>query len=440
MSRGLDFQKKFHCLQSFNVMRTVCLVIGLAVCFGLAGPPPSTAQAPPAERSDSTTLVEALREHRLPLRLDGGELRGDGGTWLRERATEASVVTLGESHGTREIPAVMAALIEDLQAADEFDHLAIETSPWTADLLTERLREGKAAYDTLVSNYPAAIPFYNLKSERDLLYQVVANSEHKRPLWGLDQIFAFSAALAFDRLKELAPSDSARSAVEAVRAAGEQRAAEHSDLQDLPPGLPPPLSVYDSTTFDTLRTHFEGIDEADRLLSELETSTPIYRLNDTNNYRSNQLRARYLRDNLRQPFLQARSDATASPNVVIKVGGFHAYRGRTPNNALDVGNLAVTLARMTGGEALNVAVLCGPGSKNTQFPTGTGDCYRLGEPFAEALGEGPALFDLEGLHPLLHDGTVTAEDFLADVLWAFDAVVLLPDARPAEPIVPPVKP
>jgi hypothetical protein len=328
----------------------------------------------------------------------------------------------------------MEALIEDLQAADAFDHLAIETSPWTADLLTDSLRKGKAAYDALIEDYPAAIPFYNLKPERDLLHQVMANSENEQPLWGLDQIFAFSTALAFDRLRDLAPSASARSAVEAVRAAGEQRSAEHSDLQYLPPGLPPSLSVYDPTTFDTLRTHFEGIDEAQRLLSELKVSAPIYRLNDTNNYRSNQRRARYLRDNLRRPFLQALESSTDPPEVVIKAGGFHAYRGFTPNNALDVGNLAVALAQMAGGEALNVAIVCGPGSKNAQFPAGTGDCYRLGAPFENALGDEPALFNLEALHPLLHDGTVTAEDRLEDFLLAFDAAVLIPNARPAEPI------
>lgn len=413
-----------------------CLVL-LGLCLGLLAPRPLAAQDEPDEDSAPTTLKEALQDNRHPLWLEEGEIRGDGATWLRERAAEATVVTLGESHGTQEIPGVMTALLEDLQQADEFDHLAIEVSPWTTDLITNRLREGKEAYDALVKDYPTAVPFYNLKPERDLIHQVVEPSEKDRPLWGLDQIFAFATSLAFDRLEELAPSAAARSAVQEVRAAGEEQPADDPRLQNLPSSMPPPLSVYAPAAFDTLRSHFEGVEEAQRLLSELATSANIYRLNDSNNYVSNQIRARYLRDNLRRSARRAKTSSSETPQIVIKIGGYHAYRGRTPNNALDVGNLSVALARAMGGEALNVAVLCGPGSEATNFPSGTNDCYQLGDPFTSAIEEQAVLFDLTALHPLLHDGTITAEDELEEFLWAFDAVVLIPDAQPAQPIAPP---
>lgn len=415
----------------------VHILLGVGVWLSLIGVHPLAAQDPSGADTTSTALTEALRENRHSLRLEDGALHGAGGMWLREQAAKATVVALGESHATREIPVVMTALIEDLQAADEFDHLAIEVSPWTTDRITERLRASTAAYDAFISQYPAAVPFYNLKNERDLLHQVVAHSDNDAPLWGLDQIFMFATSLALDRLEALAPSEDARSAVQAVRAAGKTKSAEDPRLQKLPDTMPPPISVYTPAAFDTLRSHFERVDEAQRLLAELATSTEIYRLNDTNNYRSNQIRARYLRDNLRRPALQVYASSDTIPQIVIKVGGYHAFRGLTPNHALDVGNLAVALARMMGGEALNVAIGCGPGSKNTTFPAGTGDCYRLGAPFAEAIGDQPALFDLTALHPLLHDGTITAEGRLEGFLWAYDAIVLIPNATPAEPIVPP---
>lgn len=419
-------------------MQAVRLLIGISLCLGLIGTSPVLAQDPSDADTASTTLQEALQNNRYPLRLEEGELQGESGAWLREQAAEATVVTLGESHATQEIPAVMAALIEDLQQAGEFDHLAIEVSPWTTDRITERLRASQAAYDALVKEYPAAIPFYNLKTERDLLHQVVAHSDKEQPLWGLDQIFMFATAWALDQLEELAPSEAARAGVQAVRAAGDAQSSEDPRLQELPDTMPPPLETYTPAAFDTLRSHFEGIDEAQRLLAELATSAEIYRLNDTDNYRSNQIRARYLRDNLRRPALQAHAASDEAPQIVIKVGGYHAFRGLTPNHALDVGNLAVALARMMGGKALNVAIVCGPGSRNTQFPSGTGDCFRpITKPFAAAMQEEPALFDLTALHPLLHDGTVTPEGPLEDLLWAFDAVVLIPNAQPAEPIVPP---
>jgi hypothetical protein len=352
---------------------------------------------------------------------------------------DAAVVTLGESHATQEIPAVMAALIADLQAADAFDVLAIENSPWTTRLMTDRLQAGKEAYDAFITQHPAAIPFYNLQGERDLLLQVVQHSSADRPLWGLDQIFAFSTDLAFDRLEELAPSAAARSAVQSVREASATQTAHDPRLQNLPPSLPPPLPVYTAAAFDTLRPHFEGIDEAQTLLTELATSATIYRLNDTDNYASNQLRARYLRDNLWRRFDEAREATEDPPRIVIKVGGFHAYRGRTPNNALDVGNLAVAMAEAMGGEALNVAVLCGPGSQSTTFPAGTSDCWsdRLGDDFRALAHDEAALFNLTALHPMLHDGTLTPGGDLESLLWAFDAIVLIPNAQPAQPITPP---
>ncbi len=411
------------------------VLLGFALGLGLIGPSPAAAQE---ADTASTPLTDALRAHAYPLRLEDGALRGSGGAWLREQAIEAPVVTLGESHATKEIPAVMAALIRHLQAADAFDHLAIEVSPWTTERITGRLRAGRAAYDAFIEQHPAAIPFYNLKTERDLLHQVVSQSDEAQPLWGLDQIFVFATEWALNRLMALAPSEAARSAVEAVRAAGDAKSAEDPRLQKLPDTMPAPLSVYTPAAFDTLRTYFEGIDEAQRLLAELAISTRIYRLNDTDNYRSNQIRARYLRDNLRRPALEAITASDDAPQIVIKVGGYHAYRGLTPNHALDVGTLGVTLARMMSGEALNVAIVCGPGSQNTQFPAGTGDCFRpLAKPFAAAMDDAPTLFDLTAIHPMLHDGTVSADGPLADLLWAVDAVVLIPNATPADPIAPP---
>jgi hypothetical protein len=371
--------------------------------------------------------------------VDDNTLRGAGGTWLRDRARDAAVITLGESHATQEIPALMAALLADLQQADALDVLAIENSPWTTRLMTDRLRAGTDAYDAFIEQHPAAIPFYNLQTERDLLLQVVRHSSANQPLWGLDQLFVFSTDVAFNRLEELAPSSAARSAVQSVRSAGASEAASDPRLQNLPSSLPTPLPVYAPAAFDTLRAHFADIDEAQTLLDELATSATIYRLNDTDNYTSNQLRARYLRENLWRRFEVARSASEEPPRIVIKVGGFHAYRGRTPNNALDVGNLAVAMAQAMGGEALNVAVLCGPGSQSTDFPAGTSDCWpdRLGADF-EALAQDEAvLFDLTALHPMLHDGTLAPGSDMERILWAFDVIVLIPDAQPALPIAPP---
>lgn len=411
------------------------VLIALSVCLFL--PPVAAGQESPDADTASITLEEALTENSYPLRVEDGSLRGTGGEWLREQARAATMITLGESHGTQEIPAIMDALLNDLQAAGEVDHLALEVSPWTATLMTDSLRRGSATYTGFIERRPATVPFYNLKSERDLVRRFVRNSASERPLWGLDQIFAFATDLALNRLGELAPTPEARQAVARTRAIGQADSMKAPALSKLPPSMPTPVSVYPRAAFDTLDTYFQGIAEAQRLLDELAISTEIYRVNDTDNYRSNQIRARYLRRNLRREYEDAEGAQDDAPQVAIKVGGAHAYRDRSPNNALDVGNLAVALAEKSGGTALNIAVFCGPNSTARDYPAGTMDCWsEMRAPFTAALGDGPTLFDLTAIHPLLHEGPLDPPPQLERMLWAFDAVVLVPNAQPSSLIAP----
>jgi hypothetical protein len=403
----------------------------------LLQPPVASGQETPPPDTASITLEEALRENSYPLRVRDGSLGGRGGEWLRKQATEATIVTLGEVHGTQEIPAIMGALLNDLQATGEMDHLALEVSPWTAALMTDSLRAPNSSFTSFVERHPATIPFYALQPERDLVHNFVRQSDAERPLWGLDQIFAFATDLALDRLAELAPTVEARRAVAQTRASARSDSTTDPALARLPASMPTPLMVYPRAAFDTLDAYFQGVQEAQRLLDELALSTEIYRVNDTNNYRSNQIRARYLRRNLRRGYENAEEFQADAPQVAIKVGGAHAYRDRTPNNALDVGNLAVALAEGSGGTALNVMVVCGPSSTARDYPAGTTDCWSEHRaPFTSALGDGPTLFDLTAIHPLLHEGSLAPPPRFERMLWGFDAVVLVPNAQPSSLVAP----
>jgi len=418
----------------------ILALLGFAVAWSLL-PLQILAQAGP--EIDSLDVQETLRKHRHPVQLEGETLRGKGGHMLGKRAAEATVTVLGEMHGTEEIPALMSTLLEKLQRQGEVDYLALETSPWTTARMTDSLQKGKAAYNRLVETYPEAIPFYNLQPERDLIAEFVNQAERRSPLWGLDQIFAFAGPLALGRLETLAPSARARQSIEKIRSAGAEEKASDPRLQKLPPAVPTPITVYPPATFDTLRSQFDGSAEARALLDELSISARIYRLNDTNNYRSNQIRAEYLRENLRSRAGQAQAGSTGPVQIAVKVGARHAYQGITPNNALDVGNLAAYLAERQGGKAFNVAVLCGPGSEARAFPDRVLECWpdRLGKTFRalaeESSGEkGAWLFDLQALRPLLHEGTLSPREPIEELIWGLDAVVLVPGAQAAERIVP----
>ena len=421
-------------VQAWAMSLTALIFLGSIVSFSELH-----AQSTSGADTASVTLKKVLQKNSYPIFVKKGELKGRGGALLLKRAKEATIVTIGESHATQQIPLMITSLINELQQANELDHLAIEVSPWTARQMSDSLRSGVGAYNRLIAQYPTAIPFYNFKAERNLVRQAVRGSGADNPLWGLDQIFAFSTEMALDRLQELAPSPEARAVINDVRKAGLKRTAEDPRLQSLPSSIPPPISVYAASTFDSLSTYFPDSSEGQQVLNELSASISMYRTNGQNNYLSNQLRARYLRDNFRQAVRQTQVRSQEKPQIVVKLGARHAYRGMTPNNALDVGNLSISLARAIGGSALNVAILCGPGSKNTRFPAQTGKCHNsyLNEDIRSLINDRGVYLDLSAIQPLMHEGMLEVNDALEEFFWGFDAAIYIPDTTPAEPIISP---
>lgn len=416
-------------------MKIKQLAFGIVSIFCIVGIQSLYAQDTAESDSSKITLKQVLQANRYPIGFDEQGLTGEGGQWLRKKAIEASIVSLGEMHLTKEIPSMMTALIKDLQQAEEFDYLAIEVSPWTTEQMTKKLRKGKTAYNDFIEQYPFTVPFYNFENERDLLLQALKGNENEDPLWGLDQIFAFSTNLALDRLAGLASTDKARDAIQKVRKAAKDKSADDSRLKKYSTGITTPVSAFDPVTFDTLQSYFSANSEAQIILEELSHSITIYRTNDTNNYRSNQLRARYLRENLRNHVRNAQQ-SKETPQILIKMGGWHIYRGMTPNNVLDVGNLTVSLARGMGGEALNVAILCGPNSRMTDFPTREVKCSAgdLNDSLKTLIQDQAVLFDFSKVHQKLHEGAFDPNPKLKEFLWGFDAAVFIPNATPAKPI------
>lgn len=386
-------------------------------------------------KESSKSLKEVLKENRYELSLKDEKLEGEGGEWLINESKKASVVTIGEMHATREIPILIQSLVRSMNRENKFDHLAVEASPWTVERMTDSLKKGNRPYNRLINKYPYAIPFYNFEAERDLIHEFIAQSDTEVPLWGLDQVFAFATGMAFDRLEILAPDSSTRKLAREAHA--QTGTVDDPRLKKLPEGIPNPISVFDPVALERLASQYQGIPEADQILSELIKSIEIYRLNDDDNYTSNQMRAEYLRKNLWDSF---QGSSKGNPRIMIKVGGRHAYRGRTPNNALDVGNLAVSLAESIDGEALNIAILCGPNSKNKTFPARTVECQNpyLNDELRSLIKEQPTLFVFSSLQAKMHEGKLNVSEELEDFLWAFDAAIFVPNASPAEPIISPV--
>lgn len=94
---------------------TLRTLVSLVVAVTLLTASPASAQEGQEAEKKSFSLAEALAEHRLPLALEEGRLTGPGAEWLWSRAADSAVVSLGESHATREIPQVMAAILGSLR-------------------------------------------------------------------------------------------------------------------------------------------------------------------------------------------------------------------------------------------------------------------------------------------------------------------------------------
>jgi hypothetical protein len=174
-------------------------------------------------------------------------------------------------------------------------------------------------------------------------------------------------------------------------------------------------------------------------VDELVASHEVYRLfMSGDNYGSNALRSDMLRRNLLAHHRAAAEAEGAPPRFVAKLGLAHVYRGRTSNNAFDIGNLAIALGDEQGRRSLNVGLVCGPGSRSAGFGGPPNPCPPLFPTLDTPEDGGWVLYDLEAVRPELHMGRLEVDDpALERMIWNLDGVVVLPKATPAELLVTP---
>ena len=69
----------------------------------------------------------------------------------------------------------------------------------------------------------------------------------------------------------------------------------------------------------------------------------------------------------RQPADPRAARPATPPNLMLKFGAWHLYRGASPIQVQALGGFASALATWHGGASLNLLVLCSPGSELLQF-------------------------------------------------------------------------
>ena len=432
--------------------RNALPVVLLATTLLLASPPAAAGQD--RGRADSTrSLEDVLREHRYALTLEEGRLSGSGAELLRDEAAASRYLLVGETHGVAETPDLIAALFRELQPAG-YRHLVVEIGPIQAERIGDLMIGPRPmeAFATFLSEHWPGVPFYGWRPEAELLAEAVRLAG-PGAVWGVDyDILADRYPL--HRLRELAPDSTARAAADRAIARADsllERAMAEAD--------PSRVAMFSQpeTTWTSLREVYtpESDSEADRILEQLEATA---RINEAwtsgRRWRSNRLRVGLLKRNLLRHLEGAGPDA----RVIVKMGGFHLMRGRTPNNTFDVGNLlselsVVEAARAddppaTGSRSFHVLVFGAPGRERgaldprdwgtRRVPTVLSSEDPWSVPLAKTVFEETStVFDLRPLRPMVDAGEPPLDELperFEETIFAYDAVVVLHESTPAEAI------
>jgi hypothetical protein len=428
-------------MQAIKILRRLYDVRALALIFL-----PMYFGSALSKESNQTSLVDALVEQRMEIAINHGQLAGRGADFLREKASKAQIFLIGEDHGIAQTPQFTQALFADLRKQG-YEYFAAELGPISALRVAKMLSDHSMdSYAEFIRENPYSVPFFNWREEAELLQSVLTKSQRPaETLWGLDQEFILSPKLHFQRLLQVAPDAARKTIAEyANRTAGEYQTMVSS-------GNPSTVFLASAKSEDFERLH-KVLDatkniEAKQLLNELEQSWQIYRANFTGeSYRSNLQRSQLMKKHFIESYRNAEARDKKPPRVVVKLGLFHTKRGRSFTNVYDVGDLAQELAEANGATSFHLFVLAASGTQNVYKPFGSppSDKAKPYDPVTEmefanikpfldaAASDRWSVMDLGPLRSVLDAGKFGKLDpGLAEILWGYDAVLVMPNVSAA---------
>ena len=123
------------------------------------------------------------------------------------------------------------------------------------------------------------------------------------------------------------------------------------------------------------------------------------------------------------------------------LGANHVFRGLNRTRQYDIGAMLAQLAEAEGGQSFHLLVVGGPDTQHAVFnpvrltyepqPVGL---LSSDLPFAELLlPDVWTVFDVRPLRTLIHDGRMTVPESLSEIVFNFDAVLVLSGSTPAAP-------
>ena len=395
-------------------MRSIlALLIGLA-SIGLSG----------------TSFADDRAGATYPFRWTDHDLIGPGADRLRAFARNAQFVLIGEEHHDRDTPLFARALYDVLHREDGFSHLVVEQDPVGIELaLAPGQRGSAAAIGNKLRTWPTLLGF---ASDQDLALLADAGAAVDGPnaIWGLEQ--AQSPVRYLEELVVLAPAGAVRGEVARLLARAHDEERTRADFAK--------FLAYDRQTLPDLQRlaaawqPLKG-SRAQTLLDGLLKSAEIY---------DYYVRAQtehdpeftYLNGTVREAWLKAQftRDYRAvggEPKALFKFGDNHIRRGVGSTGAWTLGTFIADLATYDGMQAYSILVA----------PIGgdVPDWRHLPAEMVPLLPAerpaGPTLIDLTALRPRAQEyidaAPVAAREATRELLFGFDAIVVLPDSRHA---------
>ena len=380
-------------------------------------------------------LAQTLAANRHAISVQDGTLHGPGAELLLQRAGDAQFVLIGEDHGFVEPPRLAMALNRSL-GPKSLPHLVIETGPSAAQLLAGNSSQAVAE---LVRRHPGVFPFFGWQDDVAMTAQWNAEKTTIDPLWGIDQEFILGTQLSMQRLVELAPDAKTRAVAQDYLARARASDARMLSLHDPGQVYLPAMTAAD---FSALRAG--AVPEAVALINGLEESAQIYQLQNSEGYRSNHLRSQLMKRQFMQHYRAAQARGESTPRAMFRLGAYHTYRGLSPTNQFDIGNLATELAASNGMDSLHILMIAAGGKVNRKQVFMEDENLRSVPYAAEeelaVLGAKPllqaalpadwVLIDLAPLRSMWDARTAAGPEF-ERLVFAYDFVVVIPQAKPA---------
>lgn len=399
-------------------------------------------------QSKPDLITELLKTKRTIKRLQD-RLSGDGLKFLTDEAGGAQFFLIGEDHGIADMPEFTGLFFRELNRVAGYDTFATETGPLTAKYLEKMARDPRAGalIEGFNKQYPLGIPFYFWREEVDMAGSIAKTARNSSPIfWGLDQEFMTSPAFHFKRLVELAPNKNARAL------ANEYYSKVKDEVNRVIAARNPGVAFLSSATgddFDKLEAAFKTANaEARKIIAELRDSREIYGKNLTDqNYESNLQRSQMMKRHFMEYYNEALRLRRSPPKILFKFGANHMKRGRNTTNVHDIGNFAAELAQSTGSSSFHLLVIPLGGTKNSYLPfldnvadkqkkivSGENSSPLDARPFLELARDSDdwIVIDLRPIRPLIQNRRLTElPRGIADLVWAHDAILIMPKVRAA---------